>query len=329
MINPIRVTLLWHQHQPYYRAGNEFLMPWAWLHATKDYLEMAEHFERHPEMHGTINLVPSLLLQIEEYLSGTAHDPVVELMSKSAKALSASEKEQMLDNFFYAHRERVIDRSPRFRELFEAAQGPNREKRFALQDYRDLAVHYSLAWTGEIARMREPFKSLIEQDRDYSENDKKALAQAQIENVRRIVPLHKELAKRGQIELSTSPFYHPILPLLIDTDSARETMPDVKLPKNRFHAPEEAENQSVQAQKYFAEKVGANPNGMWPSEGSLSAAALSLIRKKGFAWTASDESVLANSLAGKTIPAGEKQIRPEHARFFPWRFDTESGEITI
>lgn len=328
-IHPIKLCLLWHQHQPYYRAGNEFLMPWAWLHATKDYLEMAEHFERHPEMHGTINLVPSLLLQIEEYLSGTAHDPVIELMSKPAKALSASEKEQMLDNFFYAHRERVIDRSPRFRELFEAAQGPNREKRFTLQDYRDLAVHYSLAWTGEIARMREPFKSLIEQDRDYSENDKQALARAQIENVRRIVPLHKELAKRGQVELSTSPFYHPILPLLIDTDSARETMPDVKLPRNRFHAPGEAENQIAQAQKYFAEKVGVNPNGMWPSEGSLSAEALSLIRKKGFAWTASDESVLANSLAGQTIPAGEKQIRPEHARFFPWRFDTASGEITI
>lgn len=337
MSNPIKLCLLWHQHQPYYRAGNEFLMPWAWLHATKDYLEMAEHFERHPAMHATINLVPSLLKQLEEYISPPPSpgggrgvvDPVIALMSKPANKLTASEKEQMLDNFYYAHRERLIERSPRYKELFEAAQGPNREKRFALPDYRDLAVHYSLAWTGEIARGREPFRSLIERDRDFSEEDKQTLARAQMENVRRIVPLHQELAKRGQIELATSPFYHPILPLLIDTDTAREAMLDVELPKNRFRAPPEVENQIEQAQKYFAEKVGSNLNGMWPSEGSLSTEALSLIRKKGFEWTASDESVLANSLAGTTIPAGEKQIRPEHARFFPWRFDTASGEITI
>ncbi|MFI5202812.1 MAG: glycoside hydrolase, partial [Candidatus Kapaibacterium sp.] len=159
--------------------------------------------------------------------------------------------------------------------------------------------------------------------------DKQVLARAQIETVRRIVPLHQELAKRGQIELTTSPFYHPILPLLIDTDIAREAMADVELPKNRFRAPEEAENQIEQAQKYFAEKVGTKLSGMWPSEGSLSADTLALIWEKGFVWTASDESVLANSLAGKTIPAGKKQIRPEHARFFPWRFDTANGEIVI
>ena len=304
-------------------------MPWAWLHATKDYLEMAERLERHPAMRATINLVPSLLKQLEEYLSGEVVDPVVELMSKPAEALSASEKEQMLDNFFYAHRERLIDRSPRYRELFEAAQGPNREKRFALQDYRDLAVQYSLAWTGELARGREPYKSLIERDRGYSEEDKQTLARAQIENVRRIVPLHRKLAKRRQIELTTSPFYHPILPLLIDTDSAREGMPNAELPRNRFRAPAEAENQIEQARKYFAEQLGKKVSGMWPSEGSLSADALALIRKKGFAWTASDESVLANSLAGATISAGTKEIRPEHARFFPWRFDTASGEITV
>jgi len=334
---PIKLCLLWHQHQPYYRAGNEFLMPWAWLHATKDYLEMAERLERHPDMHATINLVPSLLKQLEEYLTPPpiegggrgVVDPVVELMSKPAAALTASEKEQMLDNFFYAHRERLIDRSPRYRELFELAQGPNREKRFALQDYRDLAIHYSLAWTGELARMREPFKSLIERDRGYSEEDKQTLARAQMENVRRIVPLHQVLAKRGQVELTTSPFYHPILPLLIDTDSAREALPNVELPRNRFRAPAEAENQIEQAQKYFAEKIRTKLSGMWPSEGSLSTDTLALIWKKGFVWTASDESVLANSLAGKTIPAGQKQIRPEHARFFPWRFYTANGEIII
>src|SRR6266404_1401682 len=113
---PIKLSLLWHQHQPYYRAGNRFAMPWAWLHATKDYLEMAEHFERHPKMRGTINLVPSLLKQFEEYISGEVVDPVVQLMSKPAVDLTSRDKVFMLDNFFLANRERVIDRSPRFRE---------------------------------------------------------------------------------------------------------------------------------------------------------------------------------------------------------------------
>ena len=304
-------------------------MPWAWLHATKDYLEMAEQFERHPAMRGTINLVPSLLKQIEEYLSGEARDPVVELMSKPATSLTASEKELMLDSFFYAHPQRVIARSARFVELLEKSKGANRERRFTAADYRDLAVHYSLAWTGELAREREPFRSLVAKDRGFTEADKQALAKAQIENVRRIIPLHAELARRGQIELTTSPFYHPILPLLVDTDSAREAMPDAELPRNRFRAPEEAENQIARAQQYFAMEFGVTPRGMWPSEGSLSTDALALIQKRGFAWTATDESVLANSLRGESIPSGDKLIRPEHARFFPWRQKTSGGEIVV
>ena len=149
-MTPIKLAILWHQHQPYYRSGKEFRMPWAWLHATKDYLEMAEHFEQHPKMHGTINLVPSLLKQLEEHVAGEAVDRVVELMSKPAESLTDADKSFILDNFFQAQKEHLIDRSERYHELFDKANGPDRDH-FDLQDYRDLAVHYSLAWTGEIA----------------------------------------------------------------------------------------------------------------------------------------------------------------------------------
>ena len=304
-------------------------MPWAWLHATKDYLEMAEHFERHPAMRGTINLVPSLLKQLEEYLSGAVHDPVVELMTKPAAMLTASDKELLLENFFFAHAERMIGRSARYSELFEKSKGPNREHRFILQDYRDLAVHYSLAWTGEFSRGKGPFRSLVAKDRDFTESDKQLLAMAQIGNVRRIVPLHSELARRGRIELTTSPFYHPILPLLIDTDSAREAMPHSQLPRNRFHAPEEAERQIGCAKEYFEKELDVKVSGMWPSEGSLSRDTLSLLHQNGLRWTASDEGVLANSLRGESIRVGERTILAEHARFFPWREKTPNGEIVV
>ena len=327
-MTPIKLALLWHQHQPYYRSDHHFVMPWAWLHATKDYLEMAEHFERHPAMHGTINLVPSLLKQIQEYIEGKAIDPVVALMSKPANALTSADKSFMLDHFFQAQKEHMIDRSSRYRELVDKANGPDRS-RFDLQDYRDLAVHFSLAWTGEIAREREPFKTLVDKERGYSERDKRVMAKAQLENVRRIVPLHRELAKKGQIELTTTPFYHPILPLLIDTDCAREAMPEVVLPSHRFQAPEEAEEQIRRGREFFKHTVKIEPHGMWPSEGSLSWDALTLIRKQGFAWTATDEAVLGNSIGGTPTQAGNITIKPEHAKYFPWLAKTSEGEITI
>ncbi|HZK76196.1 MAG TPA: glycoside hydrolase family 57 protein [Candidatus Kapabacteria bacterium] len=341
-MQPIKLCLLWHQHQPYYRAGNEFLMPWAWLHATKDYLEMAEHLERHPAMRATINLVPSLVKQIEEYITpppfqgGGASptmrgvvDRVLDLMTKDAETLWRGDQTFMLDNFFLGHRATLIDRSNRFRELCEMASSHDREARFNVQDYRDLAVHYSLAWTGEIARMREPFKSLIEKDRGYSEEDKQALAHAQFENVRRIIPLHKELARRGQIELTTTPFYHPILPLLVDLQSAREAMPNVELPRAPFHAPDEADRQIRRARAFFEAKLGITPQGMWPSEGSLSQEVLALIRKNGFTWTASDEAVLAHTIAGSSAMIDGIALKPEHAKYFPWRATTHDGEIVV
>jgi alpha-amylase/alpha-mannosidase (GH57 family) len=327
----IRLAILWHQHQPYYRTGNEFRMPWAWLHATKDYLEMAEHFERHPAMRGTINLVPSLVKQIEEYIAGDAHDRVLDLMTKDAGTLWAGDQIFMLDNFFIAHRERLIDRSPRYRELYEKAYfaGAEPQSRFDTQDYRDLAVHYSLAWTGEISRGREPFKSLVGKDRGYSEEDKQLLAKAQMENVRRIIPLHRELAERKQIELTTSPFYHPIVPLLIDTSCASEAMPNVPLPDRRFQAPEEASEQIDRARNFFKDNFGIEPKGMWPSEGSLSWEAITLIRKNGFEWTATDEAVLRNTVNTSPTTAGNITIKPEHAKYFPWRAETQEGEIVL
>jgi alpha-amylase/alpha-mannosidase (GH57 family) len=330
-MTPIKLCLLWHQHQPYYRAGNRFLMPWAWLHSTKDYLEMAQHLERYPGMHATINLVPSLLKQIEEYLAGGASDRALDLMTKNAETLWSGDQLFMLDNFFIAHRERVIDRSPRYRELYEKAyfRGPDRQSQFDTQDYRDLAVQYSLAWTGEISRVREPFKSLVDKDRGYTEADKQALMLAQIENVRKIIPLHRDLSESGQIELTTTPFYHPILPLLVDSMSARDAMPNVSLPSAPFNSPEEADGQLRLGRDYFKETFGNETQGLWPSEGSLSEEVLTLIRRNGFLWTASDEAVLMNSVRGQPVNVGSMSIKPEHAKYFPWIAKTPDGELVV
>jgi alpha-amylase/alpha-mannosidase (GH57 family) len=147
--------------------------------------------------------------------------------------------------------------------------------------------------------------------------------------VRRIIPLHKELAELGQIELTTSPFYHPILPLLIDTECAREAMPNVVLPEHRYRSPEEANEQIQRASEFFKSNFGIEPKGMWPSEGSLSWDAITLIRKNGFEWTATDETVLRNTIGVSPTIAGNITIQQKHAKYFPWRAETAEGEIVL
>ncbi|MEO6939499.1 MAG: glycoside hydrolase family 57 protein [Candidatus Kapaibacterium sp.] len=327
-IKPISLAILWHQHQPYYRAGNTFLLPWAWLHATKDYLEMAQHFEREPKMRGTINLVPSLLLQLEQYLSQEADDPVLRVMRKGASLLSNEEKDILLNNFFLANDERVIGRSPCYKELHQRsiaayANAELRRNAFSEQDYRDLAVHYALAWTGEFTRAEEPCRSLIAKDRDYTEAERDALMECHRAVVRKIIPLHRKLMERGQIEVTTSPFYHPILPLLIDTESALEAMPHASLPIERFRAPEEAAEQLNRAFEYYKHEFGTKPRGVWPSEGSVSEATIELIAKAGFPWTATDETILHRSLVG----ANEARLR--YARYYPWKRETQAKPVVM
>jgi len=197
------------------------------------------------------------------------------------------------------------------------------------QDFVDLAIHYSLAWTGAMARRDPPYASLIAKDRDFTESDKQILHQAQVKNVASILPLHKKLAERGQIELTTTPFYHPILPLLVDTDSALEEMPYVALPAKRFAHPEEADNQLRRARAFFKSRLGIEPKGLWPSEGSVSQDVLALIHKNGFEWTATDEGVLANSIKDTKVTVGSIAIELEHAKYFPWRSETSEGALAI
>jgi alpha-amylase/alpha-mannosidase (GH57 family) len=178
-------------------------MPWVWLHATKDYLEMAQHLERHPGVKATINLVPSLIKQIDEYLSGDVRDPVIDLMSKPIQEFTDHDRRVLLQNFFLANPSTVIERSQRFKELFDRWSSHHLD--FSEQDLRDISVHYSLAWTGEINRKQEPWKHLVEKDRNFTEEERSLLLTAQRQAVAEIFPLHKRLADRGQVELSTTP----------------------------------------------------------------------------------------------------------------------------
>jgi len=325
---PLRVAILWHQHQPYYKHGNSYLLPWARLHATKDYYDIAAALDAFPKIRQTINVVPSLLVQLIDYVENGASDMVLDLSRRPAAELTAEEKSTILRYFFLCNVERMILPYPRFAELHaKGSRGRDDEQAiaeaagtFSEGDWRDLQVWYNLTWIGEYSRDEEPFATLLAKGRDFTEEEKVALLDASIAIIAKVIPTYRRLMEAEQIELSVTPFYHPILPLLCDSYTALEAMPNAALPENHIEYPEDARVHIGRAITMFTERFGRKPNGMWPSEGSVSDQALALVRGAGLQWAATDEGVLRKTLGEAWSPL---------AKYFPYTLKTRSGTLRM
>ncbi len=332
---PLAVAFVWHMHQPDYRDldAGEARLPWARLHGLKDYYDMAAVLERFPAVHQTFNLVPSLIVQLEAAARGEFPDRALRLFERPAGALTAEERLELLRSFFQANRETMIEPLPRYRELLDrrgragsADELAAAAASFSEQDYRDLQVLFHLAWIDPATREAdEVLRALVAKERNYTEADKRRLGERMRAILAAIVPLHRRLAERGQIELSTTPFYHPILPLLCDTNVAREALPDIRLPTRRFAHPEDAAAQLERAAAFMRERFGRAPAGLWPSEGSVSEAILPLVAAAGFRWLASDEEILARSLGTTFSTAGEGARARTAALYRPYRLRRPGG----
>lgn len=309
MNESLKILFLWHHHQPYYKADGTFLMPWVRMHGVKDYWDMVRILDDYPGIKQTFNFAPSLLEQLAGYLSGETADEAFLLSARDPAAFSDAEKITALKTFFLANTERMIKRYQRYAELFEKRGKVSTERdlhsaaqRFTAQDFRDLQVWWNLAWVGEYSRFDPPFKYYLDKQKDFTEEEKKRLLSAHLTIMAKIVPHHIDAIKRGQIEISVSPFYHPILPLLCDTDIAISANAYAKLPRSRFRHAEDAEKQIRSALDYGRTVFGTRPAGMWPSEGSVSDATLKLLPAYNVKWVATDEAILRKSL----IRAGKK-----------------------
>jgi alpha-amylase/alpha-mannosidase (GH57 family) len=303
-----RVAILWHMHQPYYEdlVTGEHILPWVRLHALKDYFGMVALLREFPEIRVTFNLVPSLLAQLEAFADGRARDRHLEAGLKPASELTDADAAFIADHFFHAQREHLIGAFPRYVELLQQRGGATslRENyrsagaRFSRQDLLDLQVLHKLAWIDPLYHDSDPrVRALDAKGRDFTEDDKSILRRVELEILNRVIPEYRDAAARGQIELSTSPFYHPILPLLCDTDVYLRTHPHSRMPRLRFRHPEDAREQLKKAVEYHTQLFGRRPIGLWPSEGSVSDEMVPLATEGGFAWMATDELVLARSVA--------------------------------
>ena len=310
----IYLCFLWHMHQPFYKdlASGEYRLPWTRLHALKDYYGMARILEDFPRVRQTFNLVPSMLVQIEEYASGEARDPFLDCALKPAENLTGDEQAFILRNFFMANVGRMINRYPRYAELYAAhnAQSAGRDVRgvFGPREFRDLQVLSQLAWFDEEFQEHDPeVRALVEKARYYSLDDQALIGRKQREICAHVIPEYRKLAESGQIEISTTPFYHPILPLLCDSDIASVAHPYVPLPP-RFCYPDDARAQLEMARDYVKKTFGVAPVGLWPSEGSVSDHVLELAAAVGFEWAATDNGVLDRTLRRAATP--EVTYRP-------------------
>ena len=297
-VEPIYVALIWHQHQPVYYQDPEtgvFAKPWVRLHAAKDYVDMAAILQEYPEVKATFNLTPSLIRQLDALSTG-ATDLYWQHTIIPAEELSDEQKQFILDRFFDTNR-RVIARFPRYQELLELRDGsadPLGE--FTTDDFRDLQVLFNLAWTDPAWLAEAPLAALVEQGEGFAEADKQVVLDEHLRLINEVIPIHRAMQDDGQIEVTMTPFAHPILPLLVDTDLALRATPELTLPAVPFRWGQDAVAQVERGVALYTELFGQAPRGMWPSEGSVAQEMVGMVGANGLQWMAGSEGVLAHTL---------------------------------
>jgi len=333
----IALAFLWHQHQPYYPddVAGENPMPWVRLHGVKDYYGMALHLLEYPEMACTINLVPSLLAQLRAYTERGATDRFLQVSRKPADGLDEADCLFLLDHFFMANPETMIRPFPRYAELY-ARRGVGRNsaaealRRFSPRDLRDLQVWFNLAWVHPLAFEGEAgLRELRDKGRHFEENEKAWLLDKHLEILREIIPLHRRLQENGQVELTTTPYFHPILPLLFDKKLAREAMPEVRLPRHTGGYLEDAAVHVKRAVEEHARLFGRAPRGLWPAEGSVCQPMLPLLWEHGVRWIATDEEVLSASTQGFVSRDPRGYVRNPDAMYRPYRVGEPGKQLGI
>ncbi len=304
------LVLLWHMHQPDFRdhATGEFAQPWVYLHAIKDYTDMAAHLEAHPGMRAVVNFTPVLLDQLEDYAeqfaTGRFRDPLLRLLAQAdLQQVDEAGRDLVLKSCFRANHQKLIDPYPAYRRLFEfykvALSHSDSAMYLSAHYLGDLLSWYHLSWMGETVRRRDRCVSaLITKAQGFTHQDREQLLAIIGREVRDVIPRYRKLFEGGRIELTTTPEYHPIGPLLMSFDAARQATPNAVLPDCPSYpgGRERVLAHAVAAQQSHTRRFGQPPRGMWPAEGAVSDEFAGLLGENGCEWIASGEGVLARSL---------------------------------
>ncbi len=303
MNKTLKLAFLWHMHQPYYKDDkeNETLMPWVFLHAIKDYYDIPWYGSKFSSIKATYNLVPSLISQIESYIHNTANDKLIETLKINIDNLSKNDIEFLQSYLFLANEKNMVKPLKRYYELYLRYNTHNTILDFSSNELLDLEVLFLLSWCGNYLRQNNKIVStLLQKGQYFTQEDKQNLIEELILFLPTILDFYKKLDQEEKITLCTTPYYHPITPLLLDTQSALEAKPSVTLPNitTDFHTFGEKNTQYAIA--YFEKLFGKKPSGFWPAEGSVSFKTAELFAQNHLQWFCTDEEILFKTLKNNT-----------------------------
>jgi alpha-amylase/alpha-mannosidase (GH57 family) len=336
----LSVCFIWHMHQPLYkdRLTGEYLLPWVRLHAIKDYLDMPLALADFPRIKQTFNLVPSLLEQLNDYAWHDAVDHQMQYLWTDVSQYTQEDKAAILHSSFHANVERQIKPYAPYFELFikrqrllERAQPlKSALTEFTNQEYADMATWLNLVWFDPLWLTKiDELNSYFKQGKDFSLTQRKRLIEIQRDIIRQIIPTYKKMQEEGHLELITSPYYHPILPLLIDSNVARIPNPNVRLPEQLYFHRADAHAQVEKGLAYFEELFGMRPKGMWPSEMAVSPAALELISHCGVKWVVLDEAMLSRTMNIPILRDNHGNLNSPELICQPYRLRVGEQQINI
>ncbi len=320
MSDKLKVVLCWHMHQPQYSEplSGLYQLPWTYLHAIKDYVDMAWHLENVPGAKAVVNFAPTLLEQLDDYdtqlkerFKGTGRikDPMLLALDSPLQPAHIEERKTLINACLRANDEKLIAPYPQFAKLAVMARSLVKDSdRLAYindQFMIDLLVWYHLAWMGESVRRTDVrIQALMKKSKGFDFHDRRQLMAVIGELLDNLIPRYRRLAESGRVELSVTPYAHPIVPLLLDINTTTQAMPNAELPTVTHYPGGEIRSHwhMDEGLRVFESYFGFKPKGCWPSEGAVSEQTLALIGEHGFTWAATGENVLRNSLSLSKMP---------------------------
>lgn len=349
---PINVVLCWHMHQPYYREGQDgdFQLPWVYLHGIKDYTDMVTHLENHPQMSTVVNFSPVLLEQLDDYVqeldaylntsaesSRHLSDPLLGMLAgeRPIPETSAGRK-RLFEDCQRCYAPRMIEPYPAFNRLMKCLEDAfahaGEHEHFPLryledQFFYDLIVWYHLAWLGHSLRDSETIQGLMQKEHDYTTDDRNELLKVIHEALAGIIPRYRKLAEREQIELSFTPYAHPIIPLLNSFDNMACAQPEAPRPECEDY-PQGKPRSIWHLEKgiaSFKHYFGRKPDGVWLSEGGVSGDALELLDDFGIKWTATGEQVWRNTC--NLVGCDQEAVDTKRALFMPYQYQDQKSRV--
>ena len=328
----LSLAIYWHMHQPVYELGGTYLMPWVRLHAVKDYLDMILVLEKFPNLKLNFNIVPALLDSIIDYAENSYHDIHSELSISDTECLTDEEKSFIINNFFHTKFETMIYKNERYAELFQKRFSKDN---FCINDFSnvelsDLMAVFNLVWIDPVHYDRYPrLRELWDKKYCYTREDRIEILELQKQIIREIIPTYKKYIQQGRIELTTSPYYHAILPILIDSRSAaKNTTTSEGLPPS-LGMLDDAKYQIKSALDRIEEIFGIRPKGIWPPELCIGNKTLNLFAKEGIKWTISDEGVLSNSINFDFIRDFKGNLSDPYKLLKVYDYETKEDNISI